>query len=189
MHSLGLCEERLDNIEAALKNYEMVAKLYSIACGGSRRANGIEEVDRIVEEVLFRLCYYSKSSITKIKSFSPHNTYLTLIPSPSSSTPVLFRPTKALLIHQSMRKIIHESKLVGNADWWEQIKRNNAGEELVLRAFTELPKAGKINGSYLRFLDGVMLGWKIGGAGVMGAEENVKVSYVHSRAVKESRGN
>lgn len=90
-----------------------------------------------------------------------------------------FRPTKAIIIHESFRALLHSTgPTVGGQEWHSEVASNNLGQEKMLKALTTLPMAGEVNKPYLKFLDEVFAGWKIGGAGRDGAKEVVEVSSI-----------
>lgn len=106
-------------------------------------------------------------------ALAPHRLYLKYA---LRWTPT-FRPTKTHLVHRSLRSILHESgpSRAAPANWHAEIADNNRAEEAILRRTTSLPPAGEINKPYLRFLDDVAEGWRIGGAGREGATEVIDV--------------
>ncbi|KAL8277048.1 hypothetical protein RQP46_010582 [Phenoliferia psychrophenolica] len=173
----GYTSERLEDFGAAQSAYARAGRVYDDVCDILAKSGGTKDdraLHKLGEDALYRSAFWSSSSPDSHVAFLPHRLYLKH--ALQWSTVV---PTKTLLVHRSLRALLHEvgPSPAAPADWYTEVADNNRAEEAVLRRTTSLPPAGEINKPYLRFLDDVAEGWRIGGGGREGVTEVIDIMY------------
>ncbi|KAK4704926.1 cargo-transport protein YPP1, partial [Phenoliferia sp. Uapishka_3] len=153
-------------------------KVYNDVCDILTKSGGTKDdlaLHVVGEDALYRSAFWSRSSSDSSAALIPHRLYLRHSTRWSSS----FRPTKTLLIHRSLRSLLHEigPSRSNPQTWHAEVSENNKAQEAILRRTTSLPSAGDVNLPYLRFLDDVAEGWRIGGSGREGAGEVIEIMY------------
>ncbi|KAK4058229.1 hypothetical protein OIO90_000968 [Microbotryomycetes sp. JL221] len=170
----GYALEHVKREKEAITAYGKAGRVYDEACEALKRA-GVStkddiELHRIGEQVLFRLCLWSKLAADPHQAYQAHRIYINRAEScPITNSP--FTSTHVVRVLTAFRELIHATNR------WDDLSVANRTQESILRRSTKLPMAGDVNVEYVRFLDQVAQGWIKSGAGIEGAQEVVNIMY------------